>query len=468
MPEPMTASQTFWTPQAWLPGGWARDVRLTVAADGTWQHIEAGIARTPANASAATLTCLDSTMLPGVVNAHSHAFQRAIAGLTERSGGQQDDFWSWRDRMYRAALRITPAQLEAIATQLYAELLQGGYTHVCEFHYLHNHLDGQPYANPLEMSLALVRAAQAAGIGLTLLPVLYMHSGFAVQRQGGGLREDQRRFASTPDSVLRIAEAVNAMALPRVNAGLALHSLRAIDPAALKEASAAAAQHGWPVHIHIAEQMQEVDDCLAHHGQRPVEWLLNHAAVDARWNLVHATHSNPQELAGIKTTGASVVLCPSTEANLGDGVFDLPTHLQLKAAWSIGSDSHVTRHLSEELRLLEYSQRFARRQRNVAARAGNADSTAGALFTGALQGGAAASGLPLGGLVAGQRADFCLLNTNAPALAGIPAEHLLDAWVFSSPDAACTAHHVGGQAVPVVKAGWQAGLAQAMRAMWGT
>ena len=462
----MTTLQTFWTPQAWLPSGWAHDVRLSVAPDGTWQDIQAGIARAQAGASTGPVTCLDGPVLPGVVNAHSHAFQRAIAGLTERSGGQQDDFWSWRARMYRAALRITPAQLEAIATQLYAELLQGGYTHVCEFHYLHNDLDGQPYANPLEMSLALVRAAQAVGIGLTLLPVLYMHSGFAVQRQGGGLREDQRRFAGTPDSVLRIAEAVNAMALPNVNAGLALHSLRAVDPGALKEASVEAAQRRWPVHIHIAEQALEVDDCLAHHGQRPVEWLLNHAAMDARWNLVHATHTTPQELAGIQAAGASVVLCPSTEANLGDGVFDLPTHLQLKAAWSIGSDSHVTRRLSEELRLLEYSQRFARRQRNVAARASGADSTATTLFNGALHGGQAAAGLPLGGLVAGQRADFSVLHTAAPALAGMPAEHLLDAWVFSSPDASLCAHQVGGRAVPLAKDDWQAGFAQTMRALW--
>ncbi len=467
MPQPVTNASTFWTPQAWLPSGWARDVRLTAAPDGTWQQIEPGVARPQAGASNGAVTYLDKPVLPGVVNAHSHAFQRAIAGLTERSGGQDDDFWSWRNRMYRAALQITPAQLETTATQLYAELLEGGYTQVCEFHYLHNDLDGQPYADPLEMSLALVRAAQATGIGLTLLPVLYMHSGFAVQRAGGGLRDDQRRFASTPDSVVRIAEAVNALALPRVNAGLALHSLRAVDPGALKEASAVGAQKGWPVHIHISEQTQEVDDCIAHHGQRPVEWLLNHAPVNAHWNLVHATHVNPQELAGIAAAGASVVLCPSTEANLGDGVFDLPTHLQLQAAWSIGSDSHATRRLSEELRLLEYSQRFARRQRNVAARASGIDSTAATLFDGALAGGPVASGLPLGGLVAGQRADFCLLDTAAGALAGIPAERLLDAWVFSSPDAACPASHVGGRAVPVAKADWQANFAQSMHAIWG-
>jgi formimidoylglutamate deiminase len=235
----------------------------------------------------------------------------------------------------------------------------------------------------------------------------------------------------------------------------------------LQEASAAAAQQGWPVHIHISEQVQEVDDCIAHHGQRPVEWLLNHALVNARWNLVHATHTNPQELAGIKAAGASVVLCPSTEANLGDGVFDLSTHLQIKGVWSIGSDSHATRRLSEELRLLEYSQRFARRQRNVAARASGTDSTAATLFNGALAGGQAATGLPLGGLVAGQRADFSLLDTRAAALTGIPAERLLDAWVFSSPDAACPASHVGGQALPSAQTSWQAGFGQTMRTIWG-
>ena len=464
----MTPSPIFWTPQAWLPTGWANDVQLTVGADGSWQNVEAGIPKAQALASSRPVTYLDKPLLPGVVNAHSHAFQRAMAGLAEQSSGQHDDFWSWRDRMYRAALHITPLQLEAIATQLYAELLLGGYTHVCEFHYLHNDRDGQPYADPLEMSLALVRAAQAVGMGVTLLPVLYMHSGFAIQRQGGGLRDDQRRFASTPDSVLRIAEAVNALGLPQVNAGLALHSLRAVDPGALKEASAVATQSGWPVHIHIAEQMQEVDDCIAHHGQRPVEWLLDHAAVDARWNLVHATHTNPQELADVQTAGASVVICPSTEANLGDGVFDLPTHLQRKGNWSIGSDSHVTRRLSEELRLLEYSQRLARRQRNVAARAADANSTAATLFNSALQGGHSATGLPVGGLVAGQRADFCLLDTAAASLAGIPAQRLLDAWVFSSPDAACPAQFVGGKAVPNVEAGWQAGLAQTMRTIWGS
>ncbi len=450
----MRAEAAFFAPQAWVDGAWAFDVRLDVAADGTWSCV------TP-QGSAVGATALAGPVLPGVVNAHSHAFQRAIAGLTEQGSGT-DDFWSWRDRMYRAALRVTPAQLEAIATQLYAELLAGGYTHVCEFHYLHNETGGRPYANPLEMSLALVRAAQATGMGLTLLPTLYMRSGFGAD----GLRDDQRRFAGTPDSVLRIAQAVNAMALPNINAGIALHSLRAVDPGALVEAAQAAKASGWPVHIHIAEQVQEVNDCLAHQGQRPIEWLLNHAPVDARWNLVHATHTTAQELQALRAAGASVVICPSTEANLGDGVFDYPGWAGLGGRWSIGSDSHVTRRASEELRLLEYSQRLTRRQRNIAAQASGGGSSAALLLQAALHGGNAAAGVALGGLSPGQRADFCVLDVNAPALAGIPAGHVLDATVFSSPDAALSATYVGGVAAAPAGTQRRAAFASAMQALW--
>lgn len=450
----MNAEAAFFAPQAWVNGAWAFDVRLDVAADGTWRAI------TP-EGRADGATVLAGPVLPGIVNAHSHAFQRAIAGLTEHGSGT-DDFWSWRDRMYRAALRITPAQLEAIATQLYAELLAGGYTQVCEFHYLHNDTDGRAYADPLEMSLALVRAAQATGMGLTLLPTLYMRSGFGA----AGLRDDQRRFAGTPDSVLRIAQAVNAMALPGINAGVALHSLRAVDAGALTEVAQAAKAAGWPVHIHIAEQVQEVNDCLAHHGQRPIEWLLNHAPVDARWNLVHATHTTLHELQGLHAAGASVVICPSTEANLGDGVFDYPGWAGQGGRWSIGSDSHVTRRASEELRLLEYSQRLARRQRNIAAQAGGGGSSAALLLQGALHGGSVAAGVQLGGLSPGQRADFCVLDANAPALAGMPAGHVLDAAVFSSPDAALSATYMGGVAAPPASTQRQAAFVSAMQALW--
>ena len=466
----MAAEVQYWAPLAWLGergekkgGDWAENVLMTVAADGTWHAITPGTARIDAPGA----TVLAGPVLPGVVNAHSHAFQRAIAGLTETSGGQDDDFWSWRDRMYRAALRITPEQLQAIATQLYTELLQGGYTQVCEFHYLHNDTDGQPYADPLELSMALVRAAQATGMGLTLLPTLYMRSGFGAT----GLRQDQRRFAGTPERVPRMAEAINALKLPHINAGVALHSLRAVDEGALKEVAAAAQHAHWPVHIHIAEQVQEVNDCIAHTGQRPIEWLVHTLAgttapVDARWNLVHATHTTTQELSDLKASGAAIVICPSTEANLGDGVFDFPGWAGQGGNWSIGSDSHVTRSLVEELRLLEYSQRFARRQRNMAARLAGVDSTAAALLDGASLGGAGATGLGIGGIAVGQRADLWVMDGDAPALAGMPKSHTLDAWAFSSPSAVCAATVVAGQAVPAALPGVQAGYIDAMRRLW--
>lgn len=456
--------KTYAAPQAWVNGAWAQDVLLAVGADGHWLDIAPKA--TPQALRGAER--LGGPVLPGLVNAHSHAFQRAIAGLTERASAGQDDFWRWRDRMYSAALRITPEQLEAVAALLYAELLQAGYTQVCEFHYLHNNTDGQPYADPLEMSLALVRAAQRTGMGLTLLPTLYMRSGFAAT----GLREDQRRFASTPDSVLRLAEAAQAMGDARINAGLALHSLRAVDAAALQEVAAAAQARGLAVHIHIAEQMQEVDDCLAATGQRPIEWLLSQAPVDARWNLVHATQATPGELQGVSRSGAAIVICPSTEANLGDGVFDLPGYAQAGGHWSIGSDSHVTRSWQEELRLLEYSQRLSLRQRNIASRVLGGPSSADMLFSRALAGGPAATSLPLGGLAVGQRADFLVLDASSPALLGVPADHVLDAMIFSSPDTRLSQVFVAGRCV--VSGGqapaWPrlaADFSQAMQVLWG-
>jgi formimidoylglutamate deiminase len=450
----MAAEQRFFAERAWVGGAWAENVLLHAGDDGRWCAI------TPQSAPGGAVR-LAGPVLPGVVDAHSHAFQRAIAGLTERAGQAGDDFWSWRDRMYHAALRITPAQLEAIATQLYAELLAGGYTHVCEFHYLHNDTAGRPYADPLELSLALVRAAARTGIGLTLLPTLYMRSGFGAS----GLREDQRRFASTPESVMRVVEGVRRQAGGGcVDVGIALHSLRAVPEGALHEIVAAHRQ--GPIHIHIAEQTQEVDDCLAQHGQRPIEWLLSHASVDARWNLVHATHTTPAELRGVRDSGAAIVLCPSTEANLGDGVFDLPGYAAVGGRWSIGSDSHVTRRLGEELRMLEYSQRLALRQRNVAARVQGRESSAAALFEAALAGGEQATAQAVGGLAVGQRADLVVLDGQASALAGIPPEHVLDALVFSSPDAGIAQMRVAGRAVELDRGAIQADFGAAMRALW--
>jgi len=421
-------AERFLAPRAWLDGAWAHDVLLSVAADGTWADVQPGASAAQAQGAQR----LAGPVLPGLVNAHSHAFQRAIAGLTERAGaaGSSDDFWSWRDRMYSAARRITPGQLEHIAAWLYAELLAGGYTQVCEFHYLHQPQDAAG-GDPLAMSMALVRAAQRVGMGLTLLPTLYMRSGFGAT----GLREDQRRFASSPDSLVRLMGDLQAacQGLSGVNLGLAIHSLRAAGLPAMTELAAWAGARQLPVHIHIAEQTQEVQDCLAHTRQRPIEWLLDHLPVNAQWNLVHATHASPAELQAVAQRGAAIVICPSTEANLGDGVFDYPAYAAAGGHWSIGSDSHVTRNWALELCLLEYSQRLTLRRRNVAAQPGG--SSAAALFGGALAGGRAACGLPLGSITLGNRADFVVLDDQSPALLGVPGAQTLDALVFSSPQA---------------------------------
>ena len=465
-------SPRFFAPLAWLQGAWARDVLLSVDEAGQWSAITPNTSLSERQGA----TVLAGPVLPGVVNAHSHAFQRAMAGLTEQrgmsaSGGNviSDDFWSWRDRMYSVALRISPEQLEHIAALLYTELLAGGYTQVCEFHYLHNAQAGAPGAKPLDMSMALVRAAQRTGMGLTLLPTLYMRSGFGA----AGLRDDQQRFASSAESIMRLVSDLqtNTRDLTHVNVGVAIHSLRAATPDAITELAAFAEQHTLPVHLHIAEQMQEVKDCLSHTGQRPIEWLLNHLPVTPRWNLVHATHTTPAELQGVKQQGAAIVICPSTEANLGDGVFDYTGYASLGGHWSIGSDSHVTRCWSEELRALEYAQRLTQHQRNVAAHCSGSDNTQGStaanLFEAALRGGHAATGRALGGLALGQRADFVVLDTAAPALLGVPDSHLLDALVFSSPDARPQAVFVAGRAVATQVQGTLArDFVQTMQALW--
>jgi formimidoylglutamate deiminase len=454
----MTKARRFFAAQAWVDGAWEHDVLLASGGDGLWSQVVVGCSEADRRGA----EVLGGPVLPGLVDAHSHAFQRSIAGLTECAAVGRDDFWSWRNHMYAVALRIRPEQLETIAAFLYTELLRAGYTQVCEFHYLHNDVNGTPYADPLEMSLALVRAAQRTGIGLTLLPALYMRSGFGAK----GLKEDQRRFASTPESVMRIAQYVRqaGSGSRTVTAGVALHSLRAVDEAALSDVAAAARESRMPVHIHIAEQQLEVEDCIGRHGQRPIEWLLDHVSVTPDWNLVHATRSTQEEMVSVRNLDASIVICPSTEANLGDGVFDLRGWLAIGGRWSIGSDSHVTRSPIEELRLLEYSQRLALRERNVAARAARAESTAGVLFNGAVGGGGVAAGQPCGGLAVGQRADFCVPDPLSPALAGIPAPRVLDALLFSSPETAMVHVCVAGRDVDLHPPTRE--FAALMRALW--
>ena len=419
-----TIGQRLWAPRAWVQGRWQDDVLLEVASDGTWLRVDPDTPRTPA------MQTLPGPVLPGLVNAHSHAFQRAFVGLAERRDGEHDDFWSWRDRMYGVALTIAPERLQRVATQLYAELLRGGYTQVCEFHYLHHAPDGSHYGDPLAMSRALVQAARDTGIGLTLLPVLYERAGFGA----AGLRDDQRRFATTADEVLALRDGVRALQLPHVSAGVAIHSLRAARASSMLGLVEHLQGDAAPIHIHIAEQTAEVDDCVAATGLRPIEWLSRHVPLDARWQLVHATHATPGEIDTVAAGGAGVVLCPSTEANLGDGVPDLPRWLASRTPLSIGSDSHVTRDWREELRLLEYSQRLTLRQRNVAAApACGEPSTAARLFERMLAGGATAAGLAAAGLREGARADLLVVDTDDPALADRDDHHLLDTLVFSSP-----------------------------------
>jgi formimidoylglutamate deiminase len=432
-------SPTFWTPQAWVAGAWQRDVLLRVNAAGRWSEITLGVAM-PAQGA----TPFNAPVLPGLVNAHSHAFQRAFAGMAERRLSAEDNFWSWRERMYGVAQRVTPAHLQAIAAQLYAELLEGGYTQVCEFHYLHHGLDGRPYADPYAMTWALTQAASQAGLGLTVLPTLYERAGFDLP----ALRADQQRFATDAAWVADLVQTVTALGEPLVNAGAAVHSLRAATPASIHQLKKLLADTDCPLHIHVAEQTAEVADCIANTGQRPVQWLCAQGLLDARWHLVHATHTTAQEIDAVAATGAQLVICPSTEANLGDGLADVPHWLGAGVGMAIGSDSHVCRTWREELRWLDYGQRLHLQQRNVcAAPALGMPSTAQRLFDAALAGGGRAAGLAKQGLVVGARADMVVLNPQCPGLLGVPMDYALDAMVFAADGDAIDAVYVAGKRV---------------------
>ena len=413
---------------ALLPTGWARNVLIEW--DGTGRIAQV----TPGATAPAGVPTAAGPVIPGMPNLHSHAFQRAFAGLTEYRGQAEDSFWSWRNLMYRFAQRITPESLEAIATWLYIEMLEAGYTSVCEFHYVHHDTDGRPYADDATLSLALLRAARTAGIAITLLPVLYQTSGFGAKPP----RADQARFICSTDNMLSLLERLAPAAQAQgAVLGLAPHSLRAVPPDSLAAAvqGLTALNPQAPIHIHIAEQTQEVDDCIAWSGQRPVQWLLNHAPVDERWCLVHATHMTPDEYAGAARTGAVAGICPTTEANLGDGIFDMPQWLQHGGRWGVGSDSHACVNAAEELLMLEYGQRLSRRQRNVLA-SGSQPEVATAMTLKAVQGGAQASGRwgagAAAGIAVGQSADWVVLNAQHVALRGLPAPAMLSAHVFAS------------------------------------
>ena len=411
----MTTSLHF--AEALLPTGWARNVRMELA-DGCFAQVTPDLPPQPADQRHAVA-------LPGLPNLHSHAFQRGMAGLAERRGTSSDSFWTWREAMYRFVDRIGPNDLQAIAALAYAEMLESGFTRVGEFHYLHHDPAGTPYAGA-PMAEALVAAAAETGIALTLLPVFYAHAGFGGQSPGHG----QRRFGCSIDQFANLREMSRAAlaALPDAVLGLAPHSLRAVTPEQLSELIAL--DPLAPLHIHIAEQQAEVADCLAWSGARPVQWLLDHAPVDQRWCLVHATHITPTESAALAASGAVVGLCPITEANLGDGLFPAPAYLAAGGHFGVGSDSNVLIDAAEELRWLEYGQRLAGQARNVFAQTPG-DSTGGAILRGALAGGAQALGAAAE-IAVGASADFVTLDPQHPSFAGASGDGWLDRWIFAA------------------------------------
>jgi formimidoylglutamate deiminase len=401
--------------QALLHDGWATNVRFDID-DGLIARIEAGVAPD----SAPVL----GTVIPGLVNAHSHAFQRALAGHTEYRGTDTvDSFWTWRQRMYGLAARMTPARLEAVACQLYAEMLASGYTSVAEFHYLYG--ADRPDAGPLDYLNALVTAADQTGIRLAYVPVLYERGGF----DGEALTPAQSGFALGIDEFLAHCDAARDRLRPVHRLAIGAHSLRAVSVDALGQIDAWSVTNAAPLHIHGAEQRREVEDCLRRLGASPVAWLLDNMPVNARWVLVHATHVDETEVRRLAHSGATVVLCPTTEGNLGDGIFPLADYLEAGGPIAIGSDSHVSVDPFEELRWLEYGQRLLAGARNVAA-IGD-DHSGSALYRRAVAGGARAAGLDGAGLAESAPADLVVLDDASPVLAGHASDTLLDALVFS-------------------------------------
>lgn len=399
---------------ALLPGGWAADVRIAIDA-GQIVSIEFGAAPQPGDDR-------HEAVLPGMPNVHSHAFQRGMAGMAEVSGPTADTFWSWREVMYRFALTLSPDQMEAVASQLYVEMLEAGFTRVGEYHYLHHDREGAPYANVAEMASRIAAASERTSLRLTLLPVFYAHSNF------GGMEPtvQQRRFITTLDEFEALREASREAIAPLDGAvlGVAPHSLRAVTPDEL--AAVVSMQSDGPIHIHVAEQEREVADCLAWSGQRPVDWLLDRAEVNDRWCLIHATHIIDRETERVAASGAIAGLCPITEANLGDGIFPTRQFLEHGGRFGIGTDSNIRTSVTDELRQLEYAQRLRHRQRNVL---GGESSTGRAVFEAANRGGQQALGVPGTGIVTGAPADLASLSTDL--WEADDGDGILNAWIFA-------------------------------------
>ena len=413
----------FFAERALLPSGWAENVRIEVGADGLLASLQPG-------GSADGAEKLAGPLLPGMPNLHSHAFQRAMAGLAEVAGNPNDSFWTWRDLMYRLVGKISPEHLHVIARQLYIEMLKAGYTSVAEFHYVHHDPQGNTYADPTELSRRISAAASQSGIGLTLLPVLYSHAGFGGQAPNDG----QRRFINSTEQYLDLQARLKPLlaAQPAQQLGLCFHSLRAVTPEQIAVVLAAS-DKTCPVHIHIAEQQKEVDDCLAWSGRRPLQWLYENVEVDPRWCLVHATHAEADEVGLMARSGAVAGLCLTTEANLGDGIFPAVDFLAQGGRMGIGSDSHVSLSVVEELRWLEYGQRLRDQRRNRLYGA-NQPMVGRTLYDAALSGGAQALGQPVGELAVGKRADWIVLDGLDPYLATADGDNILNRWLFAGGD----------------------------------
>jgi formimidoylglutamate deiminase len=420
---------------ALLPDGLQRDVALTFDAHGRIAAV---------GAASGDERLLRGLVLPGMPNLHSHAFQRAMAGSAEVAATAEHSFWGWREVMYRFAARLGPEELAAVTAWACLEMLEAGYTEVAEFHYLHHQPDGRAYADPATLALAVRAGARAAGIRQLLLPTLYQQGNF----DGSPLAGTQRRYGLELEAYLQLFEALRASESALCSTGLAVHSLRAVPHTALESVAgvAAASRMPAPLHLHIAEQQREVQDCLAFRNQRPVEWLLGTGLVAPHWCLVHATHVDGAELRGLAACGAVVGLCPSTEANLGDGRFALDEFLAAGGRFGIGSDSHVSIDPREELRSLEYTLRLWRERRVLAVDA-TTPHCGEFLYRHALAGGAQACGGGARGLVAGAPADFIVLDTNAPGFAGLPDAALLDAWIFAPRPGGVREAWVGGERV---------------------
>lgn len=419
---------------ALLPSGWANDVQVVITAG--------AIAAVTPDVAPSAGDERHAIALPGLASLHSHAFQRGMAGLAELRGDSTDTFWTWRETMYRFALAMSPDDVAAVATLLYVEMLEQGFSRVGEFHYLHHDRDGSHYADPAEMAARIAEAAEASSIGLTLLPSFYAHGSFG----GAAPHDGQRRFVCSVDHFTKLmAASRKAIAnLPGANIGIAPHSLRAVAPDEL--AAIIPLAEGGPVHIHAAEQVKEVEDCLAWSGRRPVQWLLEHAPVDQRWCLIHATHTTSDEVSAFAKTGAVAGLCPMTEASLGDGIFPARDFLDAGGLFGVGTDSNVLVGVADELRQLEYGQRLKHRARNVLS-GGAGRSTGRTLFDDALAGGARALAQPITGLTPGARADIVTLDTAHPSLAGRARDAVIDGWIFAAGNGAIDCVWAGGNKV---------------------